>query len=315
VIRGPRAPRAPSISATPREDDDHEDQCARQAAGAPNTIATNTVKTPLEPRVLARALDAGREGAARRAVLCYPPDVSRQRRARFDVRQLRITRGALGLLFAQVGLSLVWLLSDVDVRAAMANALVPTAGAVWRDGKIWTLVTGAVLETSFPSLLLGALVLWWFVPTLERWWGLRRFLIFALATSLVGTVLGTLTGLATGRDAPIAGYDPFIYASIVAFGILYGRQPVQFFGVLPMTGRQLMYGIIGFVALFVLLGRQWELAVGYAGAMVTGALLASGKWSPRLWWYRWRHARVRRRLAVLDGGKGRRAGGDDKLVN
>ena len=233
--------------------------------------------------------------------------------------QLRITRGALILLFAQVGFSLVWLISNRDVRADIIEWTAATSDSVWREGKVWTLLTSAVLETSFFGLLLGALVLWWFVPTLERWWGIKRFLIFALVTSLVGNLFGTLAGLGLDRVEPVemTGYDPFIYASIIAFGILSARQPVQFFGVLPMTGRQLMYGIIGFVALFVLLGRQWELGAGYAAAMVTGGLLAAGKWNPRLWWYKWRHNRVRKKLEVLDGGRARtkRTGSDDKYIN
>jgi membrane associated rhomboid family serine protease len=246
--------------------------------------------------------------------------VSKQRgQRRFDPRQLRITRGALILLVAQVGLSLVWLLSDEPVRDDMARYLLATSDSVWREGKVWTLLTSAFLETGFASLLLGALVLWWFVPTLERWWGIKRFLTFALATSLAGTLVGTLAGLGIDRveASPIGGYDPFVYASIVAFGILYARQPVQFFGVLPMTGRQLMYGIIGFVTLFVVLGQQWELGAGYAAAMLLGGLLASGRWNPRLWWYKWRHNRVRRKLEVLDGGRARprRTGTDEKYLN
>lgn len=243
--------------------------------------------------------------------------MSRHQQRRFDKSQLRITRGALILLFAQLGLSLVWLLSDVGVRGGMEEWLVASGTSVFREGKVWTLVTSAVLENSFPSLLLGALVLWLFVPTLERWWGIKRFLIFAAVTSIGGTLAGSLAGLATGRDVAVVGYDPFIYASIVAFGILYARQPVQFFGVIPMTGRQLMIGIIGFVSLFVILGQQWELAAAYAVAMTTGGLLAAGKWNPRLWWYRWRHNRVRKKLEVLDGGKARakRPASDDSYLN
>lgn len=235
---------------------------------------------------------------------------------RFDGPEARITRGALILLFLQVGVSVVWLLSDLGARASIAEAMAPTADAVWRRGWAWTLVTGPVLETSFASLLFQVLILWTFVPTLERWWGTRRFLVFAGSTSVAGTVAGTLAGLVTGREVPVVGYDPMVYGAIVAFGILYARQPVQFFGVLPMTGRQLMFGILGFVALFVLLGRQWELAAAYAAAMGLAALLASGRWNPRLWWYRLRHRRARSSLQVLDGGRGtsraRREPGDDE---
>ncbi|MCA9677571.1 MAG: rhomboid family intramembrane serine protease [Myxococcales bacterium] len=235
------------------------------------------------------------------------------RQGRFDTSQFRITRGALILLFIQAGLSLVWLLSDLSVRDAMIQWLTPTADSVWHHGKVWTLVTGPVLEPDFASLLFQVLVLWLFVPALERWWGTKRFLLFALYTSLAGTVAGTLMGLVTGMPYPILGYDPFVYGSIVAFGILYGRQHVQFFGVLPMTGRQLMYGIIGFVALFVLLGKRWEMGAAYAASMGLAAMLTSGRWNPKLWWYKWRHKRLRRHLAVMDGGRGKKP--DETLLN
>lgn len=225
---------------------------------------------------------------------------------RVDTSQLRITRGALILLFLQVGLSAVWLLSEEGVRADMIGWLGASGDSVWREGKAWTLVTAPFLETRFISLVFQALILWWFVPTLERWWGIKRFLVFFAVTTVAGTVAGTLMGLATGRAGLIQGYDPFVYGSIVAFGILYGRQQVQFFGVIPLTGRQLMYGIIGFVALFVVIGQQWELAGAYVASMGLAALLASGQWNPRLWWYKWRHRQVRRKLEVLDGGKAQR---------
>jgi membrane associated rhomboid family serine protease len=234
--------------------------------------------------------------------------------SRFDSGQLRITRGALILLFLQVGLSLVWLLSDESVRDSMSLHLSATADNVWREWKLWTLVTGAILEPSFPSLLFQVLVLWWFVPTLERWWGIKRFFVFALATSLAGTIAGTLAALALDSPAAVVGYDPMVYGAIVAFGILYGRQQVQFFGVIPMTGRQLMFGILGFVTLFVILGQQWSLGAAYAAAMGVAAMLATGKWNPRLWWYKWRHKRARQRLEVIDGGKPK-GGKVEKLLN
>ena len=44
-------------------------------------------------------------------------------------------------------------------------------------------------------LIFQALLLWLFVPQLERWWGTKRFLTFAALTSLAGSVAGTLTRL------------------------------------------------------------------------------------------------------------------------
>jgi membrane associated rhomboid family serine protease len=223
-------------------------------------------------------------------------------RRRFDWSQLRITRGALWLLIVEVGFSLVFLLLDEATRYEMAKWMMATSTGVWSEGKVWTLVTSPLLQPEVIALFFHALILWMFVPTLERWWGTRRFLKFALYTSLAGTIAGTAAGALIGGNWALSGLDPFIFASIVAFGVLYARQPVQFFGVLPMTGRQLMWGIIAFSALFVILGEQWALAAAYAASMGLAYVMTSGKWTPKLAWLKWKQRRARRRLKVVRGG-------------
>jgi hypothetical protein len=144
-----------------------------------------------------------------------------------------------------------------------------------------------------------------FVPTLERFWGTARFYRFVAITSLVGAVAGCAFGLAMHHmDASVSGLNPFIYASIVAFGIVYARQPVQFFGVLPLTGRQLMYGFLAFLTLYVVATGAWANGVAFGAAMLAAAILTSKRWSPGLAWKRWRIARARARLKVMSGGKG-----------
>ena len=68
---------------------------------------------------------------------------------------------------------------------------------------------------------------------------------------------------------------------------------MQFFGVLPLTGRQLMYGFIGFLLLFVVLQGLWEKGASFAAAMIAAAVMTSKRWSPGLAWKRWRIARAR----------------------
>jgi membrane associated rhomboid family serine protease len=236
---------------------------------------------------------------------CYGGRVSRppRRRFTFDSSQLRITRGALILIFLQVGVSLVWLMLDQSTKTSLAEWLVATPDQVWRRGKVWTLVTGPLLEPRFVTLCLTVFMLWMFLPQLERFWGTRRFLRFAAMTSIAGAIAGTLVGLATGREVAITGFDPIIYSGIVAYGVIYARQPVQFFGVLPMTGRQLMYGILAFLVLFVVLQQAWEEGAAYAAAILLTAALLNKTWSPELWWQRWRRRRARRHLDVLQGGQ------------
>ena len=227
---------------------------------------------------------------------------ARPRRGRFDWSQLRITRGALIVFGLQLGLSLVWLLSTKDVRASIDEWTVASPSQVFEHGRVWTLVTSPLLETNFISLVFTGFMMWMLVPTLERFWGTPRFYRFIAITSVVGALGGCAMGLVTGRDVPITGLSPFIYASVVAFGIVYARQPVQFFGVLPLSGRQFMYGIIGFVTLWVVLQRFWEHGASFAAAMVAAVIMQSKRLSPGLAWKRWRIARARARLSVIEGG-------------
>lgn len=232
---------------------------------------------------------------------------------RFQFSNLGITRGALVILGLEVGLSLVYMLADKSARATLVEYLLATPSNVFERFHVWTLATSPFLEIDFIGLLLHGVVLWMFVPVLERFWGTARFYRFVAVTSLVGTIVGTSVGyFITQREFPINGLSPFIYASIVAFGIVYARQPVQFFGVLPLTGRQLMYGFIGFLVLFVGLQGLWEQGAAFAAAMVTAALMTSKRWSPGLVWKRWRIQRARAKLTVMQGGQAAKPGKRDE---
>ncbi len=215
----------------------------------------------------------------------------------------------------EIGLSLIWLLSSLQGRASIGDYVSASPSNVFEHGRVWTLATSPFLETSFIGLLLHCMVLWMFVPTLERFWGTARFYRFFAVTSLVGTIAGCAMGLLIGADQPIQGLNPFIYSSIVAFGIVYARQPVQFFGVLPLTGRQLMYGFIGFLVLFVVLQQFWQLGAAFAAAMITAALMTSKRLSPGLAWRRWKIGRARAKLSVIDGGKPARPRDEQKWLN
>ncbi len=228
---------------------------------------------------------------------------------------LKITRGALVLAALEVGLSLVWLMSNPDARRGIEDWLAATPSNVFEHGRVWTLVTSVFLEKSFLGLLLHVMVLWMFIPTLERFWGTPRFYRFAAITSIVGTAAGVTLGYAIGSNEPILGLSAFTYAAIVAFGIVYARQPVQFFGVLPLTGRQLMYGIIGFVAFFVVIQQFWQLAAAFGAAMIAAAIMTSKRFSPGLAWRKWRIARARAKLSVIEGGKPREKKPSEKWLN
>jgi len=199
-------------------------------------------------------------------------------------------------------MSLVVLFSDPQGQATIARYLVATDQSVWSEGKVWTLVTTMTVEPRFLTLLFHGFLLWMFLPALEKWWGMRRFLTFAVATSATAALVGTLVGAYMDGIQGIAGLDAFIFAAIVAYGVVFARTQVYFFGVLPLTGKQFAWGMTAFVALMVLFGRQWATGAGWAAAMLLALALTTGRLNPRLWWLQWRHKRLRRHLKLVPGG-------------
>jgi membrane associated rhomboid family serine protease len=238
-------------------------------------------------------------------------------RTRQDWQQLKITRGALVVLIAELVVSGLWVFAAAPFRAQLQDYIIATPANVLDHGRVWTLVTAPLLELDFVALVLSVLVMWMFVPTLEKFWGRNRFIRFVAVTSIAGSLGGVLAGWALGHpDAQISGLSPFVYASIVAFGILYASQPVQFSFYIKLTGRQLMLGFLGFVVLFVVIQGVWEKGASFAAAMLAAALMTSKRWSPGLMWRRWRIARARARLSVLEGGvKSKPKKSDERYMN
>ena len=206
-------------------------------------------------------------------------------------------------MVTQLVVSFGFIFLDKPTQETVKQWVVASPEQVFEHGRVWTLLTSPLLELDFLQILFTVLMLWLFVPTLERFWGTNRFYRFVAITSVAGTIGGTLMGLATGRDVDISGLQPFAFASIVAFGILYARQPVEFSFYIRMTGRQLMYGMLAFFVLFITLQGRWELGLACCCAMLSAAMMTSKRWSPGLAWRRWRIARARARLSVIEGGK------------
>src|SRR5688572_4909345 len=96
------------------------------------------------------------------------------RRASF-LAGAKITRGALYLLIASSAISLLYLVGSPGLQAEIARVLPASARSLWGELKLWQVVTSPLLEPQFISLLFQGFMLWMFLPTLERWWGTKRF--------------------------------------------------------------------------------------------------------------------------------------------
>ena len=233
--------------------------------------------------------------------------------------QGKITKGCLYLLAGLVGLSFFFLLSKGEMRTEIARFAAATGESVWIDFKLWQIFTSPFLEVDFVSVLFQGFMLWMFLPSLERWWGTKRFLKFAAYTSITGVVVGTLVAVlvpSIPNISAITGLDPLIYASIIAYGTLFANEPIRFFGVIPMTGRQLTIGITGFMLVMVVIGQAWAEGAAFVSAMVAAWLLTNGNWTPKIWLLKRKQKRLRRHLKVVrDGEKPKKGAKPTKWLN
>ena len=63
-----------------------------------------------------------------------------------------------------------------------------------------------------------------------------------------------------------------------------------------------MFGMLAVFALSVILQQHWETGAAQGSAAIAAAIMTSKRWSPGLALKRWRIARARARLSVIEGG-------------
>jgi membrane associated rhomboid family serine protease len=212
----------------------------------------------------------------------------------------RLTPAVTWILAISVGTFLVWIFSK-PVQPQIGAWLILTPESLLH-GHVWKLVTTSLISLNPLAFFFNVLMLWMFVPMLEREWGTRRFAWFAAATSLVGNLVSALIGLVLAPKAEITGMSPFIFGSIAGFGTAFAQQPVQFFGVLPMKGKTFALGVLAFLVISSALNREWIQGAGYVAAMALAWGFAGGRLTPSVWVLRWRRNRLRKKLSVMDGG-------------
>jgi hypothetical protein len=225
--------------------------------------------------------------------------------------RLSLTRGAKWIVGLLAASWLVWLFGGEKVQSFYATHLALSAHGLFAEGRVWQLLTAPLVYPdggAAVQLILDAMVVWLMTPTLERWWGTRRFLRFAVATALFGTAVGAAAGLVLGPHVLIFGLGPFVWGVVVAYGVLFARQKVQLFGAVPVEGRSLAIGAAALMLLMVLVERQWVSGAASFGGMGLAYVLTSG-FTPNLWLLRLRRLWARRRFGVVDGGP---AGGRGK---
>ncbi|MBI5084384.1 MAG: rhomboid family intramembrane serine protease [Acidobacteria bacterium] len=167
----------------------------------------------------------------------------------------RMTPGVKWLLIANGVLFVLYFLAARGEAGLyfLPFALVPKA--VIGSLALWQLVTYLFLHSpfGFGHILVNMLTLWMFGTALESTWGTRRFLQYyffcGAGAGVCVVVLNALTGTMNTRTIGASGA---IYGLLLAFGILFPRAVIYFFGLFPIEARWyvLIMGAIVFLSAF-----------------------------------------------------------------
>lgn len=192
-----------------------------------------------------------------------------------------------------VGLIAIWIASAILYRftsfgAELYQALVLVPEQVIEEGRVWTLVTYAIvhdLSTPF-SVLLTCLLFFFFGPELERRWGRGRLLLFYFLTALGGGLLSLLTWVFGLSQTGALGAQSVGLALMVAWALTFPYREILLFFVLPLKGIHMVWLAVGFGVLRAISLSPSGVAADF-GAMGMAALLVLGFWRTnrlKLWW-------------------------------
>ena len=161
----------------------------------------------------------------------------------------------------------------------------------------WQLVTFPFVNGDVLSWLFNMMMIYYFGTELEGIWGERRFIQFALASTLVAAAVYLLVTL-----LPLLGWavptsimfdsSPITMGLLVAVGILFPQRPIRVYFVIEVTQRVAAWVGIGIIV-FIALGRfangsgAWAPSLGVLGGALGGYLM--------LLYWRWRPPSFRRK--------------------
>lgn len=159
--------------------------------------------------------------------------------------------------------------------------------SAFADGlELWRPLSALILfpEGHLNGLIGTALIQWVIGTPLARRWGSARYLALILGCGLAGYLTLALLGLAVpaALAVQLGGSVPGDLAAVAAFGVVYGKQELNLFGVLQFTARTLAL-LIGALALVapLLRGEPWSLLVVNGVAMALALLVIARPWRRR----------------------------------
>ena len=158
---------------------------------------------------------------------------------------------------------------------------------IWLTLQLWRPITYQFLHAGPWHIFINMLVLFFFGPMLERFWGSSKFLIFYLVCGAVGGLFYPMLALAGWLNvAHLVGASGAILGMLAAGAILFPNLRVYVWGIFPIRLMTLAI-IVAAISIMTLL-RPDKFAnpggqAAHLGGMVAGAIyVLHQSWHPKL---------------------------------
>lgn len=171
------------------------------------------------------------------------------------------------------------LLARTPVGGAIYEGLALIPEKVVYGLQLWRLLTYGLLHSLASPLhfIFNGLMLYLLGCELERRWGAKRFITFLLLTTVGGGVMVELSWLLGLTDSMVVGFSAATMGILVAWCIIYSYRTLHLFGIIALTGRQLLWVTVGFEVLSAIAINDTASAAHFGG-MAVGAFLSTGAW-------------------------------------
>ncbi|MFW5967291.1 MAG: rhomboid family intramembrane serine protease [Persicimonas sp.] len=193
---------------------------------------------------------------------------------------IKITLGVL------VGAFLVTVL--VPPAHAFAQEYLYLSSAQVLEGRVWTLLSYALLHADFGHILFNGVALWFFGSYLDERWTSKKFWSVSAICALGGGLAVVGSQLFFDNATPTLGYSGAVMGLVAAYCWYNWDRRLNFF-FFPMTGKSLLFFFVVLDIFLVVVAREPISIAGHLGGMLIGLLIATEFWRAgrlKRWWRR-----------------------------
>ena len=214
-----------------------------------------------------------------------------------------LTKAVKIIIISCVSVFLLQLISRAANGPSAINMIFGLAPAlVWKKFFIWQLFTYAFLHGGFFHLFFNMFALWMFGCELERHWGTRFFVRYALVTG-IGAGISTVI-VSPDMVTPTIGASGLVYGILLAYGLLFPNRKIYLYFLFPIKAKYFVM-IFGAIELYATwLGSSDNIAhFAHLGGMLFGFVylryfsLFSGL---QQFYYQSKLKRLRKKFKVID---------------